>query len=234
METIHISLWATRTRLTPMVLFHSIPDQTVTNAMSDKNSQEGRESKPKDHFESPFTRIELATAIADVDHELLERHLPEAEYEQEAVPEHARRSLCPERLQLEHDRPVRRQGRRERWVPSSWPTTCTTASGGKDSTRSTWRPFPTSARPRSSLGRSAPRWRCGPTTKPPPVVGGRHGIRRDCRRVRNSRATHSRIADGTVLSPIARTPVPSWMLPVPIQQPRRTARSQPHRDRLCL
>lgn len=61
--------------------------------MNDKNSQEGRESKPKDHFESPFTRIEPATAIADVDHELLERHLLEAEYEQEAVPEHARRSL---------------------------------------------------------------------------------------------------------------------------------------------
>lgn len=61
--------------------------------MRDKNPQEGRETKPEDHFESPFTRIEPATPIADVDHELLERHLLEAEYEQGAVPEHARRSL---------------------------------------------------------------------------------------------------------------------------------------------
>lgn len=45
------------------------------------------------HFESPFTRIEPATAIADADPELTEHHLLESEYEQEAVPTHARRSL---------------------------------------------------------------------------------------------------------------------------------------------
>lgn len=46
-----------------------------------------------DHFESPFSRIMPATEVSDVDPELTEHHLLEAEYEQGPVPLHARRSL---------------------------------------------------------------------------------------------------------------------------------------------
>lgn len=45
------------------------------------------------HFENAFSRIEPATSVADVDPALAEHHLLEAEYEQQAVPAHARRSL---------------------------------------------------------------------------------------------------------------------------------------------
>lgn len=51
------------------------------------------ENIPHDHFESPFTRIEPSTAIADADPELIDHHLLESEYEQQAVPMPARRSL---------------------------------------------------------------------------------------------------------------------------------------------
>lgn len=61
--------------------------------MPDTRSQNESESVPEGHFENPFSRIEPATPIADVDHELVEHHLLESEYEQQAVPRHARRSL---------------------------------------------------------------------------------------------------------------------------------------------
>lgn len=61
--------------------------------MPDNELQDERESGSKSHFESPFSRIEPATAISDVDPELSEHHLLESEYEQETVPLHARRSL---------------------------------------------------------------------------------------------------------------------------------------------
>lgn len=62
--------------------------------MRDTRPQGEPEDGPKGHFENAFSRIEPATAIADVDPELVEHHLLESEYEQEAVPMAARRSLA--------------------------------------------------------------------------------------------------------------------------------------------
>jgi len=49
---------------------------------------------PDAHFEAPFSRVEPPTPLGDADPELRERHLLEAEYEQEAVPLEARQGLA--------------------------------------------------------------------------------------------------------------------------------------------